>query len=407
MNKRLLVAVAALAPLVGLVSSANAVMNYQGVGGWRTSDGRGGWVQNDDADNRFDIGIDACKQTCEEDANCRGIEYVSSHDGWGEDSRWVQNKCEIHRDPYTHCDQNGGGRGSEDDGCWIKQAPDMVGGNGGQPPQGDPPGNTGQDGVAAPPPIVAVPWYPPIITAVRLGVNDTGITKCASNDSNNVECNPASWTDPQQDAMHGRDAYANNGDDGHAGFNFTKIGSDGQVLPKNATSWDCVRDNVTGLMWENKTENGMRAAEHSYTWYEPNTTKNGGNAGKRQGRPGPTCGLPNLIPPDNTLSYCNTNHYVRAVNAAGLCGARDWRMPTLNELNSLVDFSRRGPTIDVDYFNPTANSFHWSSSTVPNQREGWGASAVGGIGFADGYSGATPKVNHNETQKAVRLVRGG
>ncbi|SDZ99830.1 hypothetical protein SAMN05660964_00725 [Thiothrix caldifontis] len=109
-------------PLLSVMTSTvMAAMNYQGIGGWRTSDGRGGWVLNDDAENRYDIGINACKQACESNDRCRGIEYVSDPNGWEEEGQWVHNKCEIHRDPYAHCDQSGGGRGSAEDGCWIKR----------------------------------------------------------------------------------------------------------------------------------------------------------------------------------------------------------------------------------------------------------------------------------------------
>lgn len=116
-----------LIPLGCMASTAMAAMNYQGIGGWRTSDGRGGWVQRDDAENRFDIGINACKQACEDDNRCRGVEYISNPNGWAEEGRWVRNKCEIHRDPYAHCDQSGGGRGSADDGCWIKREAEVGG----------------------------------------------------------------------------------------------------------------------------------------------------------------------------------------------------------------------------------------------------------------------------------------
>jgi hypothetical protein len=130
----------------------------------------------------------------------------------------------------------------------------------------------------------------------------------------------------------------NDDSDGHAGFSFTKISSTGASLPASATNWNCVKDNVTGLMWEVKTtDGGLHDRNNTYTWYEPDNTKNGGKAGTQKG--GRCKG-----------SQCDTNAYVNAVNLEGNCGYKDWRMPTPQELISIFDFGSIYPTIDIDYF---------------------------------------------------------
>ena len=41
-----------------------------------------------------------------------------------------------------------------------------------------------------------------------------------------------------------------------------------------------MRDNVTGLMWEVKTDDGgLRDKDWTYSWYNPDATTNGGSAG--------------------------------------------------------------------------------------------------------------------------------
>ncbi|MGB4499162.1 MAG: DUF1566 domain-containing protein [Methylococcaceae bacterium] len=184
-------------------------------------------------------------------------------------------------------------------------------------------------------------------------LNDTGITTCSDNSINGLACPINDF--PNQDAQVGRDKTKNDDSDGHAGFSFTKISSSGKELPASAPEWNCVKDNVTGLMWEIKTtDGGLHDMNNRYTWYEPDNSKNGGKAGTQNG--GSCKG-----------SDCDTNAYVKAVNAVGYCGYKDWRMPTRQELVSIVDSSHASltlthPTIDTNYFPNTNESKFWSSS---------------------------------------------
>jgi hypothetical protein len=68
-----------------------------------------------------------------------------------------------------------------------------------------------------------------------------------------------------------------------------------------------------------------------------------------------------------TGSDCDTFAFVQAVNANGLCGAGDWRLPTRKELLSIVDNGRFNPAVDTGHFPNTPASNYWSSSTYADQ----------------------------------------
>ena len=230
-------------------------------------------------------------------------------------------------------------------------------------------------------------------------LNDTGITTCADGAYNDLACPQA--THPGQDADYGRDAQARAGTltkvgDGRAGFDFTKLGADGNPLTDQSvayttTPWSCVRDNHTGLVWEVKTtDGGLRDANHTYTWYNSTGVNDGGDPGTANGG---TCA-------DST--DCDTEKYVAAVNAVGLCGQTDWRLPTMDELISLVDSSiaSPGPTIDNGYFPNTLPSYYWSSSPYASD---YSNGAAWYINFYYGHDGPLDR----SFAKSVRLVRGG
>jgi hypothetical protein len=179
-----------------------------------------------------------------------------------------------------------------------------------------------------------------LVRLVRVGqvlgpINDTGIDWWADGSTNTLPSEPADY--PGQDGSHGRDATHVDDDDGHAGFSFTKLDASGNALPATATVWSCVRDDVTKLVWEAKTyDGGLRDGVATYSWYNPDPASNGGASGYRNGG-FCTGGID-----------CDTLGFTQAVNQAGLCGANDWRLPTVEELQSIVDFSRTGPAIDTE-----------------------------------------------------------
>jgi hypothetical protein len=199
--------------------------------------------------------------------------------------------------------------------------------------------------------------------AIAAGLNDTGVTACADAAGATVSCT-APTAVPGQDARYGRDAAAGTSaltkvGNGANGFDFTKISNAGATLPAIAPlgtaagEWGCTRDNVTGLMWEVKTGAGLRSLDLAYSWYDGNPATNGGGVGfASSGTSG--CGI---------NGRCDTEKFVRDVNATNMCGHSDWRMPSVRELQGLVKLGLN-PTIDPSYFPNTYARSLWTGSPV-------------------------------------------
>ena len=170
-------------------------------------------------------------------------------------------------------------------------------------------------------------------------VPDTGQTKCY-NDKVEIPC-PSSGQ-----PFYGQDANYNINP-----ISYTKLDGNGNDLPDSATSWVTVRDNVTGLIWEMKTNkdgvknyNDPHDADNTYTWYDRNPATNGGYAG---------------TPGNGT----DTEDFIKALNDAKYGGYSDWRLPTTKELSYIVNYSfSSGSMIDTRYFPNTAANFYWSST---------------------------------------------
>jgi len=191
-------------------------------------------------------------------------------------------------------------------------------------------------------------WFqtmPPLRAVFSLvpqqALTDTGITLggyAAGSFGNTPDCNAYSIL--PQDCRYGRDATHNYDADGHAGFSYTKLASDGSELPAGAGNWSCVRDNVTGRVWEVKTDDGgIHDKDNTYRW--------GGMTALGTGY---------------GIYYADWNTLVAGSNSEVLCGFADWRLPSPDELRSLVNFNRSNPAIDTTYFPNTLALNFWTSS---------------------------------------------
>ena len=222
-------------------------------------------------------------------------------------------------------------------------------------------------------------------------LNDTGIDFCGGATSGNAPCDGSQPAG--QDAHYGRDAQPpSKVGGGGKGFDFTALDAGGQPTAPStgATPHPCVRDNVTGLVWEVKTDDGgLHDKDWTYTWYK--TDSPDGNNGTASGG---NCG-------GTVAAGCDTEKYVTAVKNAHLCSYNDWRMPTRKELQDLVDYGRFNPSIDTTYFPNTPGSVFWSGSPYAGSTDyAWYVDFNGG---AAGYHGNYPR----DTPHHVRLVRGG
>lgn len=194
-------------------------------------------------------------------------------------------------------------------------------------------------------------------------INDTGITSTGYDAAGGFVTACAN-TAANNDCKLGLDATANDDKDGHAGFKFTKIADDGSALPASAETWSCVKDNVTGLIWENKT---LAKKDDIYTAYG-----------------------------DNRVG--DISAYKNSVNVTGLCAAKDWRLPTADELFNITDLSVSypGPVLDSAWFTNTGRNAYWSATRyAADTTFAWRVVMVVGV-MNSGYQGG---------KYAVRLVR--
>lgn len=208
------------------------------------------------------------------------------------------------------------------------------------------------------------------------GLGVTALVACSSFDATRLNT--------QQDGMRGRDVSTPDATDGKLGFRYSAVGS----YPLT----DCVRDEVTGLVWEGKTASGQRAGNARYTNYDGTTPLQKWN-GSAFVEPAQA----DIDAPTNSVGH------KKALNSAGLCGFNDWRLPTADELQSLVDYGvpDPGPQIDTNWF-PNTPSF-------PDQLLWWSSSPdVARSGFAwyvyFGY-GSVGMARRDNALIHLRLVR--
>ena len=151
-----------------------------------------------------------------------------------------------------------------------------------------------------------------------------------------------------------------------------------------------VTDTRTGLMWEQKTGTYNADGIVVCTGFNCPDPRNVNNVYPW---------TPTTPPYDGVLLDFLAKINCTAFMPGGRCGPglyRDWRIPTIAELQTIADCSFRGCIDPI--FGPTAASFSWSSSV----RADFNA-LVWGVSFEDGTAWPTDKSN----AAYVRAVRGG
>ena len=91
--------------------------------------------------------------------------------------------------------------------------------------------------------------------------------------------------------------------------------------------------------------------------------------------------------------------YVKKINEKSLCSFTDWRLPTLNELKTLVNYYGDADTlINAAFFPNTQADSYWTSTAVANIKL-----VVHEVPFV--YGGSVARDKYFDTY--IRLVRSG
>ena len=153
----------------------------------------------------------------------------------------------------------------------------------------------------------------------------------------------------------------------------------------DSETWSCVEDTNNGLTWEIKSnDGGVHDKNNSYTWFQPSlleVVRGVANGGQCKGD-----------------SDCDTESYVQTMNKKNYCGYSDWRLPTREEMLSIVSFESAASkvTINIDYFPDALPSWYWTASSNENHPDhAWYVLFRNGIALND----------LKERAKHVRLVR--
>ena len=129
-----------------------------------------------------------------------------------------------------------------------------------------------------------------------------------------------------------------------------KMSDSGDTIALESESWSCVLDDETSLVWEVKSEKkGIQYALNTYTWFD-------GESGRDNGTFTKNC---------YWGKNCNTESFIKDINKAELCSYSDWRLPTREELNSIVDYYGESDLlIDADFFPNTQMDSYWTSVSL-------------------------------------------
>jgi hypothetical protein len=143
-----------------------------------------------------------------------------------------------------------------------------------------------------------------------------------------------------------------------------KIGLRGEKLAVDSPQWAAVVDEETKLMWAVN--------------------------------PSKTADFPN---PKEKMTWDEAQAWVKYVNRGGCCGYKNWRLPTIDELKTLITYGMQGDLyIRADIFTDinTDNGYRvWSSSPFANSSGTW----IVSFGYSD-FNRNIMGVNYY-----VRLVR--
>lgn len=109
---------------------------------------------------------------------------------------------------------------------------------------------------------------------------------------------------------------------------YTKLDADGNDLPDNAQKWAMVRENVSGLIWEAKTDDGLiHDKDRQYAWEDI------------------------------------ASQFIDRLNNDTFGGYSDWRLPNIKELTMILQKAKiDSPRINRVYFPNIIPDWYWSTT---------------------------------------------
>lgn len=163
----------------------------------------------------------------------------------------------------------------------------------------------------------------------KCSLNDSG-TVLALTQEDLVDCGTSDAVpNDQQDCNHGRDAQYLAGSlekvgSSIKGYDLTRLDDQGNELPPGTEVYACVKDNVTGAVWEAKNEiDGSMHADSRYMQYAY------GNID-----PGDSCPFYN----PELGNFCNTETVTKILNEINYCGRNNWSLPSYKLVVGLENY---------------------------------------------------------------------
>jgi len=197
-------------------------------------------------------------------------------------------------------------------------------------------------------------------------IPDTDQTQCYD-DNQVINCRQAGEPYSGQDANYN----INN-------RSFTKLDKSGNELDYDSDNFSMVKDNITGLIWEIKTDDNTIHDKNNVYAFEKADLSQGAN----------------------DLNELTIHDFIEEINTNNYGGFSDWRIPTIKELYSIVYYLYYyNEPVEITYFSNLVGSY-WSSNIYNSDIKN-----VWGISFDS--KNALPKALPKSFKYNAIAVRGG